>query len=54
MDKARKFAGITENLNKLLQKSLDNFGSNTQWTDIHKWLTNLEVILRDNNSPFIT
>lgn len=44
---------MTDNLNKHLQKSLTNFSNNVAWADIQNWLLNIEVIIRDNPSPFI-
>jgi hypothetical protein len=51
-EKTKKFAGVTENLNKILSKSLETFAF-TEWTDINNWLINLESVLRDYPSPFI-
>ena len=38
MDKAKKFAASTEGLNKSLDKLLDTFAQNTEWSDINQWL----------------
>lgn len=54
MDKARKYAPITDNLNRLLQKSLSDFSNNVGWTDISIWLRQVEEIVKDNPSPYIS
>lgn len=53
MDKIKKLGPITDNLNKALDRALENFSSNTEWTDINNWLLSLQTILNDNPSPFI-
>ena len=49
----KKLGAVTDNLNKALDKALENFAYNTEWTDINNWLLSLEAIFRDNPSPFI-
>ena len=43
----------TQNLNKNLQHLLNTFEKNKDWSDIGKWLTKVEQLLKDNPSPFI-
>ena len=53
MDKAKRLGPTTDNLNRSIQKLLNNFSHNTEWTDINNWLRSLSSILRDNPSPYI-
>jgi hypothetical protein len=53
IERSKKLAGATDSLNKTLTKALESFSSNTEWTDIHNWLMNVEVLLTDFPSPFI-
>jgi hypothetical protein len=54
MDKARKYAPITDNLNRLLQKYLGEFSNNTEWTDINNWVQKVEKAIEQNPSPYIS
>lgn len=53
IERSKKLAGATDSLNKTLTKALESFALNTEWTDIHNWLMNVEVLLTDFPSPFI-
>lgn len=53
IERSKKLAGVTDGLNKKLTQYLESFAANTEWTDIHNWLTNVEVLLTDFPSPFI-
>lgn len=41
MEKAKRLGPITDNLNKALEKLLENFSYSTEWTDIINWLKSL-------------
>ena len=45
-EKPKKFASMTEQLNKSLGKALEGFAHNTEWSDIPSWLDNVESLLR--------
>ena len=53
MDKGRKFAAVTDNLNKQLQKAMNSFSNEVDWIGLNNWLQGVEVQIRENPSPFI-
>ncbi len=46
MEKGSRYKEVTEQLNSKLATLLDEFSSNTEWTDIYNWLGNLQTVLK--------
>lgn len=46
MEKGSRYKEVTEQLNSKLTTLLDEFSSNTEWTDIYNWLGNLQTVLK--------
>lgn len=53
MEKGSRYKEVTEQLNSKLATLLDEFSSNTEWTDIYNWLGNLQTVLKQYPSPFM-